>query len=944
MNLYPCHIRRVLLSGASVAAITLAAVIPTAAFAQEVPASAEAAAAPVVQDATPPADTSLGEEIVVTGFRASIASAINVKRNESGVVDAIVAEDIAEFPDLNLAESLQRIPGVAITRVQGEGRNVTVRGLGSEYTRVRLNGMEAITTSSGTSNSGGTNRGRGFDFNIFASDLFSALVVRKTASADVEEGSLGATVDLRTARPFDFKDNRLVASAQGSYNDLARDVTPRLSGLVSHRFADGRIGVLVSAAYEKRHLLEEGANITRWSTNNANGGFNAASTLPGFTGTAINTPNAFFHPRLPSYVSYDVRNTRLGLTGSLQFEPVDDTVISFDALYSNLDGTRKEAQLQGIGLSRTGAGKPQTIIRSGTIEDGNLVSAVMDNVDVRSQTAFDELETKFKQFTVNVDSRLSDTIRVGALAGHADSAFASPVSTIVTFDHIDADNFSYDFSNGRMPTINFGFDTTNPANWSHLNGTSEVRIRPATVSNKFTTGQVFGEWEASKALKLKIGADWRRFQYRGTDQRRANELVTQTLTPAQVAQYSTLFGGFTGDVGLGSGATTSWIQPDLQAFARDFDIYCGCGIYTLGGIDNSAARGGNDAVRENTIGIYGQLDYRFNLGGIDFRGDAGGRWFRSRQHSEGFAARGTTVELATAERTYDMFLPAANLAADITEKLVGRISAAQTIARPSLGSLTPGGNVSVQGSNRNVTSGNPLLEPTKSTNLDLSLEWYPKSGSILALGVFYKDISTFVQTLRRNVVFSDLGLSPDLIAGTGATPDMEFLVSQPVNSDGGKLTGFEVNAQQSLDFLPGPLGNLGILANYTYVNSDIEYQTSPVPGDPTVQATLIGLSKHAANATLFYEDKRFALRGSVAYRSGYLTQVPGSDGNDVHGTNGTINVDMQMSYNLNDKIRFSVEALNLTDQYNDLYVDSSNRLNVYTHTGRQFIVGLRYSL
>jgi TonB-dependent receptor len=193
-------------------------------------------------------------------------------------------------------------------------------------------------------------------------------------------------------------------------------------------------------------------------------------------------------------------------------------------------------------------------------------------------------------------------------------------------------------------------------------------------------------------------------------------------------------------------------------------------------------------------------------------------------------------------------------------------------------------------------------------------------------------------------VFSELGLSPDLLIGTGATPDQEFQVSQPVNSEGGALTGFEINIQQSLDFLPGPLSHLGILANYTHVNSDIEYLTSPVPGDPTVRATLVGLSKHAANGTLYYEDGRFSIRGSVAYRSGYLTQVPGSDGNEVHGTNGTINVDMQMSYNITDRLRFSIEALNLTDQYNDLYVGFSNRLNVYTHTGRQFLVGLRYSM
>ncbi|RYE50080.1 MAG: TonB-dependent receptor, partial [Rhizobiaceae bacterium] len=141
------------------------------------------AGAAQAQEATPPQqeDATQVDDVVVTGFRASLQNALNIKRNESGVVDAISAEDIADFPDLNLAESLQRIPGVAITRRSGEGRQISVRGLGSDYTRVRVNGMEAIATSSGTSNSGGTNRGRGFDFNIFSSDLFSNLIVRKTA-------------------------------------------------------------------------------------------------------------------------------------------------------------------------------------------------------------------------------------------------------------------------------------------------------------------------------------------------------------------------------------------------------------------------------------------------------------------------------------------------------------------------------------------------------------------------------------------------------------------------------------------------------------------------------------------------------------------------------------------------------------------------------------------
>jgi len=199
------------------------------------------------QTATDPVqgqDASEIDEIVVTGFRASLASALNIKRREAGVVDAISAEDIADFPDTNLAESIQRIPGVSIDRDAGEGRSITVRGLSSEFTRTRINGIEAQATTGATDSSGGVNRGRGFDFNVFASELFNNITVRKTSSAEVEEGSLGATVDLRTSRPFDNPGRTMVAGVQYGYNDLSQSWSPRFCGSAWKRDpVSGVIGV-----------------------------------------------------------------------------------------------------------------------------------------------------------------------------------------------------------------------------------------------------------------------------------------------------------------------------------------------------------------------------------------------------------------------------------------------------------------------------------------------------------------------------------------------------------------------------------------------------------------------------------------------------------------------------------------------------------------------------
>lgn len=190
--------------------------------------------------------------VVVTGYRASLQSAIRTKKNADIIMDAINAEDIADFPDSNLAESLQRIPGISIDRDNGEGRTISVRGLDGGFSRVRINNMEALSTSGANNADGSPNRSRSFDFNAFASELFSSVRVRKSSSADADEGSLGATVDLITGRPFDYKQGAFALSAENSYYENSGKSSPRVTGLFSRRWADGRLGFLMSAAYAKR--------------------------------------------------------------------------------------------------------------------------------------------------------------------------------------------------------------------------------------------------------------------------------------------------------------------------------------------------------------------------------------------------------------------------------------------------------------------------------------------------------------------------------------------------------------------------------------------------------------------------------------------------------------------------------------------------------------------
>jgi len=253
------------------------------------------------------------------------------------------------------------------------------------------------------------------------------------------------------------------------------------------------------------------------------------------------------------------------------------------------------------------------------------------------------------------------------------------------------------------------------------------------------------------------------------------------------------------------------------------------------------------------------------------------------------------------------------------------------------------------------------ISPTKATDYDVSLEWYFARESALVVGLFYKDISSFVATTTQQIPFNQLGLPDSLLIGTTVQPTDLFTVTQPIDSKGGSLKGVEIGIQAPFRFLPGLLRNVGIQANYTFVKSDIDYPLATAANAPSVTRPLVNLSKHSANATLYYEDETFSLRGSVSYRSGYLTAVPGRNGvapgagpvfnpnsgqptfNDVEGTHGSINIDAAASIKINKNFSLTLEAINLTDAYTDQYIDSAaDRLSVYHHTGRQFYIGGRF--
>ena len=375
------------------------------------------------------------DTIVVTGFRQSLAEALDQKRNATGSVDAILAEDIADFPDQNLAESLQRIPGVTISRENGEGRGITVRGLGGNFTRVRINGMETIAGTSGDS----TNTGRGFDFNIFASELFNQIVVHKTASAKLDEGSLGAVVDLSTGHPLDYKEGlTAVASATAQYNENTEDTKPRLAGLISWHDPSGVWGASASLAFSDSKNLRQGQNTVRWQRAQF-AEVLGTDCVANPTDAACAEVAGAFHPRIPRYGVTETSAERTGLTTSFQYQPSESFKLTLDGLFAKLETNRKEKW--GEVLFRGNEDDMSVTSYTYDAATNNLTALTVDNAFVRMENFDKNWTTDFYQIGARLEHDFTDRLRGDLLIGKSENELDISNETTFMYDNRSYQNY-----------------------------------------------------------------------------------------------------------------------------------------------------------------------------------------------------------------------------------------------------------------------------------------------------------------------------------------------------------------------------------------------------------------------------------------------------------------------------------------------------------------------
>ncbi|MCG2583822.1 TonB-dependent receptor [Massilia sp. TS11] len=960
------------------------------------------------QTSTPPAAPE-SNTVVVTGYRASLQSSLAAKRESDTIVDVIKAEDIGKFPDNNLSEAMQRIPGVAIDRDAGEGRTITVRGLSGLFVRTKLNGMEALATTGGRDSSGGANRDRGFDYNVFAAELFSAIKVSKAASAEQEEGSLGATIDLTTPRPFDYPGFAAAASVTGQYNDLSKKANRRETFMLSTRSDDKRWGVMLSVADSTNDKLEEGPSTGRWEnaslstvagvpsaqstgmrfkSYSTDGGLsfipipflaktNAnAGSLADLSGEALNISKAL-HPRIPRYghIEYDVK--RLGITSAVQFKPVQGTLLTLDLMHSNYVANRNEQYLEAISFSRgdgNAVGNPSTSIYNYMINSkGEIQKASFNNVDIRSESRHDELESSFNQMNLTLNQKLGDRAELRLFAGKSNSAQRNPEQTTLTLDAYDVQGYSYDYSNPLKPVFNYGKlngCTVDQACYWQISSSaakgdpSLVRIRPNRTDNGFNTQTADLSYELNDHLTLKTGVGIKRFSFKTVEARLASENIPANAAAFLNANLSNYVMPQT--MGTGYGAQT-WLIPNFNAIKSALNFGCNCVVSPLTGsglpttsndftVSNtvSSARGNNQDASEKDSGYYAQLDFNYELFGIPVRGNTGMRIVKTEQATTAYlslpAKNGVTPPptYQTATQSYTDHLPSLNITGEVLKNVLLRFGTSKVMSRPSLQALTPAGSIDLD--KRTYSGGNPTLEPIRGTTYDLNLEWYKDKDSLFSVGYFFKNMKSYIQRTAHTDTFGSLGLDPALGAASGIDASTPFSITNWVNTPGGLIRGFEVNLQKNFDFLPAPFNNFGGVLNFTKVESKLKYILSPTSPTVTV-ADLLGMSPKSANATLYYETKDFSARITGAYRSKYTyILLPGS-GSDFQGKNATTNVDAQISYNLTPKLTLTVQALNLTDQYDDRFNAYNNATfgnydgnapSDAVHTGRSYYIGLRY--
>ncbi|WP_181902262.1 TonB-dependent receptor [Thalassotalea euphylliae] len=898
------------------------------------------------------------EVFEITGIRSSLAHAMENKRNAGSIQDGIAAEDVGKFPDQNVAESLQRLPGVAISRQNGEGSKLTIRGFGPEFNLVQVNGRTIATT--------GTDRS--LDFQVLPSELIAGSDVVKAPMASIQEGSIGGYVNVKTARPKSSPGFKAVGSIHTKYSELSDDIGPRVSGIVSNTFMDNRFGVLIGFTHQENTNRIDSAETSRWSTVTASA---IEGDIKDLNGNVI-TPEHLWYPGRYRFNLTEEHRERSGANVTIEFAQTDDIAHTVDFLYSDF---KREELRQGmqIPLHRSGwrnvvASNNLTAIRGEKFGNHPLDGQFGESGEVSETIVFGyHLNAVVGNFTFDFD----------AFKSKADA-------TIITHNYvpnlIDAtqeignDVIKYDLvGGGNLLDYQSNIDISNTSNVrAHFNTLFDERLEDDVAELKFDA-----RYETDEGTLTSIDTG---VAYSSREKTLGHYRIQSGCGNKDVINpISTCNTFFDLDDSLFKTNDSHFLSEESGDFPRQFILVADVQKYldAIGTLrqepnwtDKFLSRPRSTATEEEKTSAYVQFNFKGELGDYTWSGNAGARYVDVETVSSGYGQNRIAIEHAvdkndnsiqidvlyselsqiSKKHRYDEVLPSVNFKLDFQNGYNLRFAGSKVISLPTISDISVSATYNdIRASNFSTVKGNPFLLPYEATQFDLSLEYYSENGDSYALNLFTKTLDSFISTQTTPDTTPNVYIDGKEVDASIDIPEfgpLVELVTQKSNRAGGDITGVELAFLHNFDYLPSVFDGFGIQANFTYLDAE-DKNAEPIGiegiNDPGV--ALEGFSETSYNVVAFYEKDRIQARFAYNWRDDFLLARSGTrNGGLPEHVEAYGQLDASFSYDVTEDVTILFEAINITNERLYEYVDVQERLSRLQYTGSRFALGARVKL
>ena len=890
------------------------------------------------------------EVIEVTGVRGSLTAEIAAKRSSDAISDSIIAEDIGKSSDENIAEAISRIAGVSL---DAGGGTVTVRGIEAALNDIKLNGV-SMTSSTDD---------QAVDLSLFSADMLSRIDVVKSPSANQEEGSLGAAINLQTRSPLSSKKSKHIVSAEARYNELNEETTPRFSYSFIKNASD-TLGFAGSFFHDKQIKRTEELSTNNWDLihyfDADKGGEKIDNKSIGTkifdfdTGEELSSITALTAGRggIKNKIVIDEK-VKKGGTFTVQYQPGENTDIRLDTTYSSQSLDRQESQMQMKNFAKKTGSDHEIYVRQGQGDVNTIYGYKQIGVTGITQPKEKESSTDTLLVGLNIEQLIGDYWTINGRLGYSDTQ-QDENSYQANWNENGAKNVADDFcsvtyANGPegdfLPEMGMcsRFDANDPETLRLTQFRQGIReVDDSKTSAYIDVERLFDD---SFITSVEFGAKYtdRTKLVRDEAMKLKNSFFEERLFSATGITDDNITGGEFLDGIAPAGTPQSWLYPNMQeTIAR----IAPDGLDQAGFPVDPAQ---TSELSETTYGAYAQANFEFLDG--DIRGNFGIRYAKTETEANsessmkfeenidyvmsfmaleenGGDATQTLYKFNNIESNdYDNWLPSATVTWSISEDLLFRAAAARVMARPKIRDTRPSYKVraDVEGDSPVGSGGNPALDPYLADQYDMALEWYFDEGALLSANVFYKDYVSFNYQTKTGRAFAgedfplfghegalDCLVDQSLITEENPLPCA--LVDYKAKRNGGSadIKGLELSYQQHYDFLPGLLQYLGSSINYTYADSDAIAEPENL-ASPYNNLPFPNTSKHSANVRVYWQNDWSSYRFAYSYRSASVDEPVNGVGTTVRDAKGTL--DFSANWDLTKQLKVTFAATNLTNSY-----------------------------